>query len=852
MRKSYIKLSRLSVAAMLVLVVAVTLTACGLLLSKPITQIGDPLSTSSASLALSEQGETAEVIVPSATQPSESCSDGENTVLGSPEDNIPSESNTSIEESISSSGISPMDTEPTDDPPEDTSDGEMTEEPSSDDHATENTSTDTEATAACPHTPTVIPSVAPSCLTAGKTEGSVCGICGEILSSQEEIPPARHVYDVGLGYKCTVCGNQAKCPTPLLNAEGDVTLTWGETFTLSWQYLESPLFPTVCMVTAIGEDGQSTDLWNAWKSDASYSRLCRQDGEAFTLRVYVCYEAGGEPILATKSESAAVTVTVSARETLEAPGFVTGNQVTTTAGRDVTVAWGSVAETGSHVVYDVVLLLPDGETQPLQTACTETVCTVPASVLTAEGTYTLQVIARDENETYRDSVPASLRILVVPPPEVGEQDFSNPARYAADYFYNYLATLENGAGLQGYYRLIDATLTEFHSSNQTAETVRVADGKEYAYAAKLDFTSFGLTLEEASSVRSLYMYDHPLYYWLSNTFVYTNTTLYFCVETNYATGKARAQGNELVYRGVADMSETVIDMESPYRIALAYYEKLLALADYAYEEDGTTPQDDPWAHSVIGVFDPNRNQVVCEGFAKAYSLLLNYHGVENISVIGESRGVGHMWNLLRLDDGEWYWCDITWDDKTYSPLGTDYKYFCVTDTQDVLYYYVRDGIESGFSYTFGDPSTFMDDHTVRWDLGITLDMSGVLPARAETPFDGRGLELRDAFTVDGMTYAKTGFGKVQLVDVGSRRSVTVPESVTYEGITYTVTSIGLINGEGVYMTGRLLPLFAASMYIPKTVTYIWDNALSGLLVTITVDPENPNYTTQNGVLRPKN
>jgi hypothetical protein len=75
--------------------------------------------------------------------------------------------------------------------------------------------------------------------------------------------------------------------------------------------------------------------------------------------------------------------------------------------------------------------------------------------------------------------------------------------------------------------------------------------------------------------------------------------------------------------------------------------------------------------------------------------------------------------------------------------------------------------------------------------------------------------------------------------------------VTHEGITYTVASIGIINNEGVYMTGRLLPLFATSVYVPKTVTHIWDKALSGLLVTVTVDPDNPSYTTQNGVLMPK-
>ena len=146
----------------------------------------------------------------------------------------------------------------------------------------------------------------------------------------------------------------------------------------------------------------------------------------------------------------------------------------------------------------------------------------------------------------------------------------------------------------------------------------------------------------------------------------------------------------------------------------------------------------------------------------------------------------------------------------------------------------------------------MDDHTVNWRLDVNIDMSGALPARADTPFNTDGLELRETFTVDGMTYAKTGFGTVQLVDMGSRRSVTVPESVTHGGISYTVASIGLISEEGYYMTGRMLPLFASSVYIPKTVSYIWDDALSGLLVNITVDPENPWYTSQSGTVKPKN
>ena len=70
-------------------------------------------------------------------------------------------------------------------------------------------------------------------------------------------------------------------------------------------------------------------------------------------------------------------------------------------------------------------------------------------------------------------------------------------------------------------------------------------------------------------------------------------------------------------------------------------------------------------------------------------------------------------------------------------------------------------------------------------------------------------------------------------------------------MTYAVTSIGLVNEEGVYMTGRLIPQFATSVYVSKNVSYIWDNALNGSTVSITVDPENPYYTSENGVLKKK-
>ena len=704
-------------------------------------------------------------------------------------------------------------------------------------------------TVSCEHIPAVIPAVPPTCTEAGGSEGSVCNVCGTVFLAPEVIPATGHAYDGQQGCICTSCGDRAVCPAPLLRTTEDQTLAWGETLSLSWSLTEEPLFPVVYMVVDESADPPLA-LWDSWRADTAYASLCREDGAQMSLRVYACYLANGEPVAETVSQSASVSVTVASRDVLDSPAFLFGNEITTDPGKDLTVAWGAVTATGASIQYVPYLVTPDGTRFELPITA-ETVLTIPGELLTAEGEYILSVISRDEQETHRDSPASTLVVRVRMPESEGEQDFTDPARYASDYYYEYLATQPNGENLRRFYRLVDTAITNFHTSDSTAETVNVTGGNFLYYAAKLDFSQYGLTLEEAISVRYLYMYDHPLYYWISNVFVYSSQSLYFCVVPEYAEGDARRACNDMIYQGAEALSEGITSRDTAYEIALAFYERILALADYAYEDDGETPQDDQWAHNVMGVFDPDYRSVVCEGFAETYSLLLNFHGVENISVPGTSRGMGHLWNLVRLDDGDWYWCDITWDDPTHSPLGTDYKYFCVTDTQDMLYYYIRDGIEAGKNYTFSGSATFTEDHTVSWDPGIILDMSAAIPRRSATPYDGEELTLRETFTVDGMTYILTGYGKVQLTDVGSRASITIPETVTYKGVTYAVTSIGLVNEEGVYMTGRLIPKFATSVYVSKNVSYIWDNALNGSIVSITVDPENPYYTSENGVLKKK-
>lgn len=71
---------------------------------------------------------------------------------------------------------------------------------------------------------------------------------------------------------------------------------------------------------------------------------------------------------------------------------------------------------------------------------------------------------------------------------------------------------------------------------------------------------------------------------------------------------------------------------------------------------------------------------VCQGYAETFELFMNLLDIENEFVIGTAGGVGHAWNLVKLD-GNWYHIDTTWDD----PVAANgeqflrYNYFLVPD-----------------------------------------------------------------------------------------------------------------------------------------------------------------------------
>ncbi|MGN0378137.1 MAG: transglutaminase domain-containing protein [Butyrivibrio sp.] len=99
------------------------------------------------------------------------------------------------------------------------------------------------------------------------------------------------------------------------------------------------------------------------------------------------------------------------------------------------------------------------------------------------------------------------------------------------------------------------------------------------------------------------------------------------------------------------------------------YDKLLAAYDYLKDNVSYAQNiNDPVAHTSYGAFV--NGSAVCEGYAKAYKIMLDNMGISNEIVVNES----HAWNMA-LCDGEWYFIDTTNgsvnDCYMYFMLGSD-------------------------------------------------------------------------------------------------------------------------------------------------------------------------------------
>ena len=243
----------------------------------------------------------------------------------------------------------------------------------------------------------------------------------------------------------------------------------------------------------------------------------------------------------------------------------------------------------------------------------------------------------------------------------------------------------------------DLTTTKINSTSGPVD--------EYV-VARISFSDLDITDDEAKQVFYAYDYDHPGYYWISNTFwIFSNDSICLCTEKEFASVNERTRLNKLINDGVKDYISLAENGADDLDKISIVHDLIVDAVDYAYKEGTRTPESAKWAHSVVGVFDDHKH-VVCEGYADTFSLIMNCMGIPNYYIVGTADssgnggGGGHAWNAVSADKGSTYmYADLTWDD----PTGFDgyyYKWFGMpkSDFEASHYRYESSGTGSNWLY----------------------------------------------------------------------------------------------------------------------------------------------------------
>lgn len=374
----------------------------------------------------------------------------------------------------------------------------------------------------------------------------------------------------------------------------------------------------------------------------------------------------------------------------------------------------------------------------------------------------------------------------------------------------------------------------------------------------------GLSFYEAAAVACKVIMDYPLFYFVNQTFTLDSVTNTFIIDVpdKYYLHESRVEAQNQIETFLNDFNASYA--ESDANILTKAHDYIINRVDYEYNSEGN-PSEEVHAHNIMGVI--NSVGAVCEGYAKSFHLLSTLYNIPSYVVTGEvPSGENHAWNLVQVD-GEWYWCDLTWDDLEnwdvlpWSSIQGE-EYFSLRYT----YFLVAD---NPFIYTHVVSNEFKED---------LLPFIYELPERAkEDYFVNHSREQYDYFEVDNIYYQTVDNYSVTVAYIDKEGDVEIPSTVNNNNNTYNVVSIGTyytgelltpstlysFNNESIVVTSEKV----RTVTIPESVKTIYEGALSsrnGLdtektvksyfqnhLENIFVDENNKYFCSVDGVLYTK-
>ncbi|NCA67687.1 MAG: hypothetical protein EOM87_06465, partial [Clostridia bacterium] len=173
-------------------------------------------------------------------------------------------------------------------------------------------------------------------------------------------------------------------------------------------------------------------------------------------------------------------------------------------------------------------------------------------------------------------------------------------------------------------------------------------------------------------------------FWVNEVTMTANVTttnqLLYVLEHGYKPVPVESSAADLIYSEAKAVLRSIIsDSMTDYEKVETIYMWLVMNVAYDY---AVLEVELDWqyydAYYLEGVF--NNGRAVCDGIAKALSVMCRIEGIPAVRIEGTGNGGGHAWNKVLLDE-EWYVLDATWGGSRVSLSSTYYE---MLDFQDFL------------------------------------------------------------------------------------------------------------------------------------------------------------------------
>ncbi|MCH5323914.1 MAG: chitobiase/beta-hexosaminidase C-terminal domain-containing protein [Eubacterium sp.] len=199
------------------------------------------------------------------------------------------------------------------------------------------------------------------------------------------------------------------------------------------------------------------------------------------------------------------------------------------------------------------------------------------------------------------------------------------------------------------------------------------------FETEFDVGNYGISFSRLNKIMFILNYDNPMLFQAPNYLNIKKGTQDDVRQVNiyYAYNEAECElRKRLCEQRVDEIFSEADGSKSLMDYLVLIHRSILSKTVYY---DDTDEMDIYEAYGVLV-----NGQGVCESYSRAFEYVCQRMGLDNLLIVGDSEGVSHMWNMIKMDN-EWYHIDLTWDDGDNDEIYCDF--FNVDDKTITTYGY---------------------------------------------------------------------------------------------------------------------------------------------------------------------